>query len=237
MLTSFLSLKLGSFYVITHLLEPISYLLSCLVLSFFAFVDNRPRIKILAFYYLLATLIIGKAVLLALPNNSLYSFLSLLTFLCLGVYFYYTLVTSFKRKVVVFICLLDIIYHFINSFVLQQSEVFDSMGYVLLSLGIILMIFMFMHQVLNNVSEEPLAYNFEFWFASSQLVYQLGSFGIFLTYNYLTTKILSSELYSVENRSLLEILWGVHNVLLFLSSLITTGSVLWITSHRKSLSS
>jgi hypothetical protein len=94
---------------------------------------------------------------------------------------------------------------------------------------------MFMHQILANVSEESLSMNFDFWFVSSLLIYNLGAFIIFLTFGYLTRKILPAELYSFENRDLVTAVWGVHNVLLFLSSLLTLASAVWISFHKKSL--
>jgi hypothetical protein len=99
------------------------------------------------------------------------------------------------------------------------------------------MIFMYIHELLANVSEHPLLFSFDFWFVSAQIIYYLGSFIIFLSFNYLTKKILPTELYSHENRAILTKLWGVHNVLLFLGSLLTTGGAAWISSRKKSLSS
>jgi hypothetical protein len=115
----------------------------------------------------------------------------------------------------------------------MNNPLFDSVGYVMLSTSNVAMILMFQHQLLKHIEEESLTLNFDFWFTSSQLIYFLGALMIFLTFNYLTRKILPVETYSPENRKLLTQLWGVHNVLLFLSSLLTLGSILWISSHKK----
>jgi hypothetical protein len=108
------------------------------------------------------------------------------------------------------------------------------MGFVILSVGVVLMSFLFMHQILTNVTEEPLSWNFDFWFVASQLFYHLGSFFVFLTYGYLTRKLQISNDYSIENRVYLSQLWLGHNVLLFLSALVIAGSLLWIYFRKKS---
>jgi hypothetical protein len=79
--------------------------------------------------------------------------------------------------------------------------------------------------------------NFDFWFVSSQFFYYLGSFFIFLTYGYLTKKLISSPEYSKQNIFYIRQLWVAHNVLLFLSALVIAGSLLWISFRRKSPSS
>jgi hypothetical protein len=86
----------------------------------------------------------------------------------------------------------------VNNLIFPGRAIFDSTAYVLLSSGIVIMAFMFMHQVLTHVTEEVLSMNFDFWFICSQLVYFLGAFAIFLTYNYLTQKIIEG-FYSWEN--------------------------------------
>ena len=45
---------------------------------------------------------------------------------------------------------------------ITSPSVFDSTGYVILSMGMIVMAFMYMHQVLTHVTEEPLSLNFDF---------------------------------------------------------------------------
>jgi hypothetical protein len=138
---------------------------------------------------------------------------------------------------VIFFIFLQTCYYLIEIFRAEPPKVFDSLGFVILSVGIVVMSFLFMHQILTNVTEEPLSWNFDFWFVSSQLLYHLGSFFIFLTYGYLTKKLISSPEYSKQNIFYIRQLWVAHNVLLFLSALMIAGSLLWISFRRKSLSS
>jgi hypothetical protein len=164
----------------------------------------------------------------------LYSLLSLLTLICVGMYFYYTLFTPWKKRIVIILCLIQSGYYITGNFIFTRSQVLDSTAYVILSIGIVLMAFMYMHQILTNVTEAPLSWNLDFWFVSSQLIYYLGSFFIFLTYGYLTEKIMQTDLYSYENRIYISQLWRIHNVLLFLSSLIISAGIIWISFRRKS---
>jgi hypothetical protein len=170
-------------------------------------------------------------------NIAYYDILCLLTSICFSIYFFYALKVIWKKIVSIALCATQIVYYILSNVLFKNAPLFDSMGYVILSMGIVIMIFMFLHQTLGHITEESLSLNFDFWFTSSQLIYFLGSFIIFLTFNYLTRKIMPTENYSPENRILLTRLWGVHNVLLFLSSLLTTSSVVWIASHKKSPSS
>jgi len=219
-------------FFISNLLEPISYGLCGLALLY----KQRSiqlKWKILLVYYVVAVALQLKAA-YAETNIGLYSLLSSVTSLSLGTYFYYTLFTPWKRRLVILFCAVQIGYNIIANVLLPRGQVFDSTAYVILSCGIVLMAFLYMHQILTNVTEESLALNFDFWFVSSQLFYHLGSFLIFLTYGYLTEKILTSNLYSYENRIYLSQLWRVHNVLLFLSSLFISAGILWTSFRRRS---
>jgi hypothetical protein len=170
------------------------------------------------------------------PNIFVYNILYVFNALALGQYFYSLLIGNGRRMAVILLVMVPFIYYIINNVVFEGEEVFDSLGYVFSSIAIVIMIFMFLSQTLANVSEERLSMNFNFWYVASQLIYQLGAFIIFLTFNYLTKKILTAD-YSQENRAVLTKLWGLHNVLLFLSALLTIFGVIWISSHKKSRSS
>jgi len=227
-------------YFISYLLEPISYLVLALSVAFHAWkTSENLKSKVLAGYFSITTLLIAMTLLLPrdVSNIAVYDIVCLLTSICLSVYFFYSLIMPWKKMVTLFLCVTQISLFILNNIVFKSAPLFDSMSYVILSICIVIMIFMYLHQILSNVTEEALSLNFDFWFVSSQLIYFLGSFIIFLTFNYLTRKILPDELYSDENRHLLTNLWGVHNVLLFLSSLLTLGSVIWIAFHKKLQSS
>lgn len=223
-------------FLISFLLEPLSltiYLVTFLAYTFW--LDSHARYKILAGYYLLGSILLFQVFRVANIQvyNTLYTFASI----AIGFYFHSILYSKVKRVIVVIMACIPVGYFIINNTFLGGENVFDSWGYVLSSLGIATMIFLYFHQILSNVKEESLALNFDFWYISAQLIYQLGAFGIFLSYNYFTKKILLAENYSDENRTILTSLWGVHNVLLFLSALLTSCGLLWIVYHKKFRSS
>jgi len=223
-------------FFMRNLMESFSYALSFLFLLFYVYRNKQAKLRVLAFYFFVAALLMLRGA-YAFPNIMLYSMLSVASAIFLGVYFFDTYLRKWKKRVVILIVIGQCVYFLINNFVFAQPVIFDSAGHVLLSTGIVVMAFLFMHQILTNITEEPLSDNFDFWFVSTQLIYHLGAFGIFLTYGYLTSRILPTGLYSKENRNLISNVWLVHNVLLFLTALLLAAGILWITFRRKSRSS
>jgi hypothetical protein len=220
-------------FFVRNWLEPFSYGLCFAFIFYFTSKQKLIRWKAIAVYYFLATLLMTVAAFVN-PNILIYSSLSLLTCICVGMYFYRIFFIQWKKRVVVFFWIVQVAYFIASNFIFTSPKVLDSTAFVILSIGIVFMSFMYMHQILTNVTEEPLSLSLDFWFVSAQLLYYLGSFFIFLTYGYLTQKLMTSSLYSPENRFYLGQLWIIHNVLLFLSSLIISASVLWISFRRKS---
>ena len=227
---------MGFEYLANDLLEPVSYALCLFFLLFYIRKNKKVKLGLLAVYFFAATLLMLLAAYVN-PNILLYSILSLVSVVFLGLYFYNTYFLKWKKRLTIAIILVQCGYFVVSNFIFSPPAIFDSAGHVLQSIGIVIMAFLFMHQILTNVTEEPLSDNFDFWFVSTQLIYHLGAFGIFLTYGYLTKRILRSGLYSLENRNLISNVWLVHNVLLFLTALLLAAGILWITFRRKSRSS
>lgn len=158
----------------------------------------------------------------------------LITSVCLGYFFYAILQSKVKKGIAVATGVVTIIYYLFSDTTVNNIQLFDSIGHVISSSGIVLFIFLFLHQVMTNVNEEPLSHNFDFWYVCSLLIYHLGSFAIFLSYNYFTRKVLPAENYSDENRTILSYLWVGHNVLLLLGALLTSVGTGWIFYKKKS---
>jgi hypothetical protein len=151
----------------------------------------------------------------------------------LSAYFYNILRGVFQRIVLIVLCVLNGTYYVLTNFPPGGHAVFDSMAFVLLSITVVILSFIYIFQLMADVKEEPLSLNLDFWFTASQLVYFVPSFTIFLTYGYLTQKAMSGEGYAGTSTPLTW-LWGIHNVLLFLSSLLTGGGILWIFFQNRS---
>lgn len=224
-------------YLVSFLLEPISFLLILIAIVLYLHTyGNQFRYKVLATYYLLG-LITLVFTLYAKPNIYLYGYMYLLTGVGVSLYFFFLLGSNKKSWLMLLSGLITILYYLYERFLVGGNLLFPSIGYVIVSICIILNVFVYFYELMTHVNEESLLRNFDFWFVCSQLMYHLGAFAIFLTYNKLTLKILPTELYSNENRALLTYLWGGHNILLFVSSLIIWVGVLWIVYKNKSQNS
>jgi hypothetical protein len=220
---------------ITHILEFSSYLIFFLSLALWTIQDKRGIIKVLSGYYLICALLIAKAAMYAGTKGSniyLYSILCVLSSFCLGAYFYTVLKSQWPRMLVFLICALNGGYYLLANVIQSAPGVFDSLAYVLLAFSIVVLCFAYIIQLMRNVKEEALSMDFDFWFVTSQLIYFIGSFVIFLTFGYLTKKVMEDPSYVGYSRPLTW-LWGLHNVLLFLSSLVATGGILWIFYRKK----
>lgn len=224
-------------YLVSYYLEPVSFLLFFLALLYYGWVLNKTTLyKSLAGFYLVMFALQIWALYARPVNMHIYHLSYLITSLAFAYYFYHVLQIKVGKIVSVATGVIALLYFLVNVVILGE-KLFDSAGYVISSLGITVMVFMYFYQVMKNVTEKPITSDFNFWFISSQLIYHLGAFGVFLTFNSLTKSIMTSELYVKENRIILTSLWGVHNVLLFLGCLLTWFGIIWIFYHKKSPSS
>jgi hypothetical protein len=223
-------------FLIAHYLEAIAYVVFLISLAIRFKQDRRGVIKILSGYYLICALLIIRATTYAGgakgSNIFLYNLMCLLSSFSLGAYFFNVLSGKASKALVLLTCLLSSAYYLFANVVQEGLQFFDSLAYVLLATSIVVLCLFYVVQLLSNVNEEPLSLNFDFWFVASQLIYFIGAFIIFLSFGYLTKKI-SVDSNSVSINRTLTWLWGLHNVLLFLSSLLTAGGTLWILSRKK----
>jgi hypothetical protein len=227
------------FSFVTNFLEPVALLFYVAGFAIYRSHGKMKETQVLFIYYILMTTL----QLLASINVKLgftkegniwqYEIAGFLTATFIGYYFYRLLNGSVKKKVILLLISSYLLYAVFRQFTIEGRRLFDSVGYSLLSASIAIYVFMYFHQLLKNVSEVSILKDFNFWLASSYLVYFVGGFIIFVSYYYLTTKIIKT--YTQPERDLLTALWGLHNVLLFLGALsLLTGS-LWITYRRKSV--
>jgi len=216
------------------LLEPLSYVLFSIALLLRTIIEKQVKVKVLFIYYLLAALGFGYASWLVFKNennNWIYNLLYLPGVVAICYYFHETFYSRRNKAIVNFFITLNIIYFVVRMIVFGKLVILDSFGYSLLSISVSFLSFVYFYQLLRHVNEFKVWANFDFWLISSYLLYFLGSFFIFLLYSNLTYNILDT--YTYEQRSLLSVLWGVHNVLLFLSSVITLVGSLWVAYHNR----
>ncbi|MGZ8517069.1 MAG: hypothetical protein ACXWWD_06960 [Chitinophagaceae bacterium] len=221
------------FSIISNYLEPFACLL-----YFVALIIHNRRSNLLLTYYIIGIILLSVAAIQVETKKTgnniwIYDIVNLLTAICIGAYFFFLHQASLKKKIVLFVIGLYLTYVVIRNFTLGDIRLFDSIGYSIVSASVVIYVFMYFHQLLKNVTEASILKEFNFWLASGYLVYFAGSFIIFVSYYYLTTKILHS--YTPEERQLLTALWGMHNVLLFISALSLLIGCLWINYRRKSV--
>lgn len=216
-------------------LEPFSYAIYLIAVIIYYRFDRGRNGKLLCTYYGLATLLMLTASLYVrwkLENIWIYNLAALFAIVFIGIYFYHVFESRTKKNTVLTLVGLYTVYALIKNVFLREISFFDSVGYSLVSAFIAVIVFMYFHQLLKRVSEHDILRQFNFWLASGYLIYFVGSFIIFVSYYYLTQKIINT--YTKPERDLLTALWGVHNVLLFISAFSLLIGSLWLTYRKRS---
>ena len=189
------------------------------------------REKVLIVYYLFATVIITYASVLAFDeskdNNWLYNIHYFLSTIVFGYYFHELLVNKTYKKIIIVLFTLVVLNFILSDFVFRHSF-FNSLSVAFLFLIVIIAALFYFHELLARMTEKNILLNFNLWVVSGYLVYFLGGFLIILSYNYFSNRL------PIEDRVILADLWAVLNVLLFLTSVLTLCSFLWIASQIKS---
>ncbi len=224
-------------FLVSYVLEPVSYGLFSLGLLYYFIKFNPPKFYLVTMIFFLVMTGLQAWALFHTKGGNLYIYnmFYVVNSITFSYFFYHLLSGKAGKRLAVGSGVVTLIYFIINISIVHETY-FDSIGYVISSLGIIILVFIFYYRLMGKITEESITDNFNFWFVSSQLIYHLGAFFIFLSLNMFTRKFLSGQNTS-ENQDILIYLWGVHNVLLFLGSLLTWFGVLWIVYHRKSRSS
>jgi hypothetical protein len=212
--------------------EPVALLIYAVAFFFYTRkIDGRYHYWIVTIYYLLATILLTRASLRLqgdTTNNYYYNLLYPITSIGLSYYFFSLLDVWWKKIIAIITAVTSLVYYFSNF----DERYFDSIGHVIASTGIVLLIFLYLHQLMSNVSDESLSYNFDFWYICIQLMYQLGSFAIFLSYNYFTKQYFAAGDDKRELSIMLGYLWVVHNAILFIGAAITSYAVARAYSNR-----
>ena len=226
------------FSFITNFLEPIVCTIYFIILVLQYRFKRNTLLYLLFFYYAGASILLTFGALKVGPTGGsniwIYDLVSILASVLIGAYFYHLLQSPRKKRIVLLLIAIYLFYALARNVSLQGMRLFDSIGYSILSASVTIYVFMYFHQVLRNVNETSILKDFDFWLASGYLLYFAGSFIIFISYHYLTLKVLPT--YTAQERATLTALWGLHNLLLFISALSLLTGYLWINFRRKSAS-
>lgn len=226
--------------LIYNFLEPFSYLIYTITLCLHYQIRPSVKIKVLIFYYTLATLLMSYASWSIIymkntaesNNNWVYNIFYFLSNFFLSFYMYKTF-THIKSKIITLsLLLINVTNFFLNDLVFKQ-RLFDSFVTSIFLLSLIILIFLYFQQVLGNVTEQHILLHFDFWLLSGYLIFFLGSFFIIMSWSHLSSRV--GNVATAEQKEQFSILWGVHNILLFISALITFIGSVWIRHYQRRL--
>jgi hypothetical protein len=213
-----------------NFLEPFSYLIytvACLM----AYIETKSlNKKVLLIFNSIATLLLTYACYIALDydgdNNWLYNIHYFTSAIALGYYFSSVLQKGVGR-IISLLLFFTAVVNLLITYTNITGTFFNSYGTSFLFLCVIVSVFIFFYQLLNNVTEKSIFQNFDFWLISGFLLYFLGSFFIVLTYKYFTSKLAAEQRFNLAD------LWAIHNVLLFIGAFTALTYQIWGAYRRK----
>lgn len=210
-----------------NFLEPVCYLIYAIVFCLQFNKDKTFEKKILFFYYISATLLLLFASFNAMnideqiDNDWLYNIFYLITICVLSYYFYQILLDKTKKLAVLFLLSVNVVIFITYDMVLGHFfKSFNGYVYAICFISIVAYALLYFDQLLRNVNEQNILYQFDFWLVSGYLLYFLGSFIIILFYR-------SVDIDDSGN------VWALQNIILLLSSLVTLHGYLSVPSANR----
>ena len=207
-----------------NFLEPLSYLIYAAILFIKLGRDKTFKKKVLFIYYICATFVLSAASFLVvyapanIENNWLYNIFYLITICVLSYYFYKILNNRIKKYIIIFLLFVNVIFFVIIDIISGMFyQGFNEHVYAICFISIVVYCLLYFDQLLRNVSENNILYQFDFWLVSGYLIYFLGCFIIILFYRSV----------AIDQRG---IIWSLQNIILFLSAAVTLTGYLRIPS-------
>ncbi len=219
---------------ITYYLDPLSYL--CLFITFLVqnrFSSSYGRIILIMYSAVSFALSVGAVYIklgLGKINTHFYDAILLESILFLFLYFY-SLLKGIKRKKFVWILLGLNIAGYTYQQVFADREFFNSLGYSLLYISVIGLIFLYFHQTFRQIGQMNHLHSFDFWVVSGFVTVFFGGIFIMLTYYSISHKTWPN--YAFSDTKHLALLWRVYGSFHFISFLTTLYGTVWIISRRK----
>ena len=212
--------------LINKFLEPFSYLIYTVTLVVSIYYQRSVTKAFLLLYYIFSTAIIFYGSLLAFyktlgDNNWVYNLFFLVTIVVLSCYFHRVLFGRGKKTLVKILLVVNILLFVWYDIVLKKFDgYYNNQVVAFCFLSIVAYSFLYFHQLINNVNEESILLDFDFWLISGYLLYFLGAFFVILFY----------QNAAVSQRGFV---WGLQSIILFLSAIITLSGNLWIRNQNK----
>ena len=212
--------------LINKFLEPFSYLIYSITLVISLHYQRSFNKTLLFLYYIFSTAVVFYASLLAYyktlgDNNWIYNLFFLVTIVVLSWYFHRVLFGRGKKKVVKILLVVNILVFVWYNIVLKKFYgYYNNQVIAFCFLSVVAYSFLYFHQLINNVNEQSILLDFNFWLISGYLLYFLGAFFVILFY----------QNAAVSQRGFV---WGLQSFILFLSAVITLSGILWIRNQKK----
>ena len=182
--------------------------------------------KILFFYYLCSSINLGIATYLAFinaPSNIFwYNVHGFLSALMLSLFFRQILQSACSKKLVLALSALGLAAYIIILLFFDDRITFNSTGYSIISLLIVLYSFLFLREMFRLLNTDPIHTEVTVWIVSAFLTYYLSSFLIQLSYKNLT-RFLATAFSQKERDSWV---WAIHNVLYLLANIIIAINII-----------
>lgn len=204
-------------------LEPLSYFFYSIAITLLLLSKRTFKVGVLLIYYLLGSIFITIACYTPSDNLNrvLYNIFFFLTVAVFSLYFILVLESKLKKIIVQIVLLIQFLSFLYVNFIVNKLAGINNYTYGFTYLTIIFYCLLYFEQVLSNVTELNILYQFDFWLIAGYLIYFLSCFFIILFY----------ENVEVNQRALV---WSLQNIILFLCSLTTLGGILWIIWGNKS---
>ena len=175
-------------------------------------------LQVLFLYYLCSSINLGFATYLAFenkPNLIWYNRNGFTSLLTLSIFYYQILQNRKYKKLVLCLSSAGLISYVIIFISLDDHQSFFSYGYSIISLLIILYSLIFLREIFSLTDDTPVKTEIIVWIVSSLLTYFLSSYLIHISYKLVTKYFVGHEKKVIYIYT--GILWGINNVLYFLS--------------------
>lgn len=208
-------------FLLCNELEPIAYLIYMAAIALYYKHYKLFRHKVLFFYSAGAAIMLYAGILVSVNNNWSYNLLFFINICVSSWYFYGMLKPNTKQRVVLICWLLNtLLFGYVNIAEGRYNS-YNSYTYGVSYITIVVYSLLYLHQLLTDVGEENLLLNFDFWMVCGYLFYFLGSFIIILYYD--------DKIYTKQRGNM----WAMHNLILFICSVITLYVSLRILNKSK----
>lgn len=209
--------------LINNFLEPLSPVIPLVLLLFyFRRVAGIPELRMLLILYGSLFLLNGTAAMLAYydtVNIWVYDLTGITAFVLIFLYFTYVFKKKVLKKSVYILLPVFFVFYMGYTYLLTDNRIFNSLGFALIAILISCYCILFYVESIQK-EERNLTGVYSFWIITSFFIYYLGSFFIFLSYKAMTAQGIKTG-----------ILWGLHNIIYFVSCCIAAYGI-WKASQK-----